>query len=260
MADGGGLTDVSSNGTTDSWALRLLQEGRSSTSELDRTVVFERLLEAAVSERTGWACELYDETLLGYAGLQELLMGALREGESDKTQAALQAAIVDIDRGMRKLRTILTTLRPAALDEIGLPAALESLIDRHRDRGSAQIESMLAIVRPADRAARLAPELENLVYRLVEEGLTNIEQHANAENVRVTVSESETKMDIRVSDDGSGFDRVLEPRLWIKESAGECGRSRRGAARRLRRAWHRTKSFPAARLAPVATAVCPVAR
>jgi signal transduction histidine kinase len=166
-------------------------------------------LTAAEAERGRWARELHDETLQNLAGLRLRLGSALRRDEPSHTVDAVREANRDIDSAIANLRSIITELRPAALDELGLLPAIESLLDRHRDRGRFQIESRLSIRRPAERETRLAPEFENTVYRLMQEALTNIAKHANANTVKVVVEESDTDMTIEVRDDGSGFDRGL---------------------------------------------------
>jgi signal transduction histidine kinase len=170
---------------------------------LAQSVASDRLrssLAAADTERRRWARELHDETLQGLGGLQLLLSSALLHDDLDLAQGAMREAVEHIEREIENLRSIITELRPAALDELGLKTALEALLDRHRAQNGTEVEGRLELPAMADT------ELESTVYRLVQEALTNVAKHARAETVRVAVSGSDGEVSIEVQDDGTGFD------------------------------------------------------
>ena len=173
---------------------------------LARRVEADRLraaLAASEAERTRWARELHDETLQSMAGLRLRLSAALRSDDSEQTRAALRAELESISKEIDGLRTLITELRPAALDDIGLQSAIEALLNRHREHSRMTVTSELSL-QPRKRHGD--PELESNAYRLIQEALTNVEKHSGAHTVRVTVEEAETAMTIRVADDGEGFD------------------------------------------------------
>ena len=96
-----------------------------------KTVERERLrdsLKAAESERRRWARELHDETLQGLAGLQVLLSSAGPAADRATVDEAVGLAVGQIQEQIEGLRTLITELRPAALDQFGLQPALESLL------------------------------------------------------------------------------------------------------------------------------------
>ena len=100
------------------------------------------------------------------------------------------------------LRALITELRPAALDELGLEAAIEGLGSRRRT-------SRRAGGRARGRSsptARLDRELETAVYRLVQEALTNVGKHARADRVSVRVELDYEALRVEIRDDGLGFD------------------------------------------------------
>ena len=107
----------------------------------------------------------------------------------------------DID----ELRGLITELRPATLDQIGLRAALEDLAERFEHVAGVEATTALSI-----GADRLDPELETAVYRLVQESLTNVGKHAEAESVTLQVTVGEGRLDVLISDDGHGFDPGAE--------------------------------------------------
>ena len=96
-----------------------------------------RAIEASEAERGRWARELHDETLQQLAGLRMLLAGARRSGDRERVDAAIETALERITTGIGDLRGLITDLRPAALDELGIEPALESLAARAESRGRA---------------------------------------------------------------------------------------------------------------------------
>jgi signal transduction histidine kinase len=174
---------------------------------LAQTVQHERLrhsLDAAEAERRRWARELHDETLQGLGGLRVLLSSALRRVEEADVADLLREGVGQVEREIENLRAIITDLRPAALDELGLVPAIEALLARVRTVEGLTIESVLDL---ADDRGRLAPELETTVYRLIQEALTNVAKHARADTVRVVVRTAGSRLEVEISDDGRGFER-----------------------------------------------------
>jgi signal transduction histidine kinase len=162
-------------------------------------------LAAADAERGRWARELHDETLQGLGGLRVLLSSALRRKDPEHTERSLREAVGHIEREIENLRAVITELRPAALDELGLKPAIEALVDRHREHSDFEIDARLELPHPQPGVPRLDAELETTVYRLLQEALTNIAKHARARHVRVAVKQTGEELRIEVRDDGTGF-------------------------------------------------------
>ena len=151
----------------------------------------------------------------------------------------MREAVEHIEHEIENLRAIITELRPAALDELGLRTAIEALLDRHREQSGFEIDSELELPGPSSRKRASSDDLETTVYRLVQEALTNVAKHARADQVRVAVSESDGELLVEVQDDGAGFDPdAREPRLRAGRHARAGRTRRRHAERRLRRAGH----------------------
>ena len=100
------------------------------TAQSAGDVALRRSIEASEAERSRWARELHDETLQQLAGLRVLLGGARRSGDSERIAGALDEAMEMLTDGIADLRSLITDLRPAALDELGLEAALRTLAER----------------------------------------------------------------------------------------------------------------------------------
>jgi signal transduction histidine kinase len=200
--------DGSVFGEEDEQLLRTFAASAATAVVLAQSVQAERLrssLAAADAERRRWARELHDETLQGLGGLRLLLASALRQNSQPRTQEAMREAVAHIEREIDNLRAIITELRPAALDQLGLRAAIEALLDRYREQSGFQLDGELELSDPSMGEERLQEDLETAVYRLVQEALTNVTKHACASRVRVAVSESGGELLVEVQDDGAGF-------------------------------------------------------
>ena len=166
-----------------------------------------RSLEASESERARWARELHDETLQAMAGLRVLLSGARRSGDPDRIMGAMGEAIGMLEQGIADLRALITDLRPAALDELGTQAALETLTARVSQQSCLEIDLQVDLAfERGDTPARHVTEIESTTYRLVQEGLTNVVKHAGATHVEVRVIDQDETIEILLRDDGGGFD------------------------------------------------------
>jgi signal transduction histidine kinase len=162
-------------------------------------------LAAADAERRRWGRELHDETLQGLGGLRLLLATARRHGDSTHLAKATDEAISHIEREIKNLRSIIYELRPAALDELGLRAAIETLVEHHHDLYELQIVYDVLLPDPDAGETRLDPELEVGVYRLVQEALNNVVKHAQASTVHLSVRLLGEIVNVEVRDDGVGF-------------------------------------------------------
>ena len=166
-----------------------------------QSVAKERLrhsLEAAEQARGRWARELHDETLQGLVGLRMLLTSARRSGSSEELGDAIDHA----KREIVNLRALIAELRPAALDELGLGPAIETLASRSGEAAGVEVSTHVSL----GSNGRLTPETESTVYRVVQEALTNVTKHAGASHVHVEVARVNGTVEVVVEDDGGGFD------------------------------------------------------
>jgi signal transduction histidine kinase len=196
-------------GEDDEQMLRTFAASAATAVAMAQSVQTDRLrssLAAADAERRRWARELHDETLQGLGGLRVLLSSALRSEDPARAEEAMREAVTHIEREIANLRAIIVELRPAALDELGLRAALEALLDRHREQDGLAIEADLGLPDSSTGPGRFQDELETAIYRLVQEALTNVAKHARASAVGVTIGRDGGEMAVEVRDDGAGFD------------------------------------------------------
>ena len=174
-----------------------------------RSIAVERLrysIAAADRERGRWARELHDETLQGLGALRILLTSGRQRGSAEDLEAAVGQAISQLGTEIQNLRGLIAELRPAALDEFGLEAALQGLVERVSTAAGLAVETELSLSGRSASSGPEGPELESTVYRLVQEALTNVAKHSRAENVVLSVVERDGAIHVSVADDGVGFD------------------------------------------------------
>jgi signal transduction histidine kinase len=151
-------------------------------------------------ERRRLARELHDET--GQA-LTSILLGlkALEEAQSEVQMRAAGAELRElIVATLQDVRDLAVQLRPKALDDFGLVAAVERLARTISEATgiAIDIESRLG-------PERLPEEVETTLYRIVQEALTNVVKHAQAQNVTILLMRRDGSMTAMIEDDGRGF-------------------------------------------------------
>ena len=161
---------------------------------------------AAEAERGRWARELHDETLQALGSLRLLLSGSRRTGDPRAMAAAVDQAIEQLELDITTLRALITELRPAALDQLGLEPALQALVDRTRRAGMEVNAEIVLAYESGEASERHTADLETGVYRIVQEALTNAGKHGEAARATVSVVEQDGRISITVRDDGHGFE------------------------------------------------------
>ena len=130
------------------------------------------------------------------------LASARRAQDYSSIDEVLERAVGQLDTEIATLRSLITELRPAALDELGADAAIRALADKVSGLG---LEVDVRIdLRGGDE--RLAPDVETATYRIVQESLTNARKHGDAKRATVEVIDDGRQVRITVRDDGRGFD------------------------------------------------------
>ena len=174
----------------------------------ERQALALRLATAHEDERKRFARELHDSIGQLIAGLTFTFKAIERSG---KLPPAALTALAEARRLADALGTevhdLAVRLRPTALDDMGLEAALEQLVAQWSARTAIAVD--YATVGLA--SSRFATEVETCVYRIVQEALTNIAKHARATRVGVVVTRPAGGLSVVVEDDGVGFDPKAVP-------------------------------------------------
>jgi signal transduction histidine kinase len=172
----------------------------------ERRVEIERLrygMEARERERTRWAREIHDESIQGMGALRLRLANARDIDEPAALREAVETVLDGLGNEIDGLRHLITELRPAALDELGLAAALEALARRAQAVDGLDVQIQVELGQ--DDGRRLDAELESTIYRVVQEALTNVSRHAEASSAVVNISERDGRVLASVTDDGKGL-------------------------------------------------------
>ena len=164
-------------------------------------------IEAAERERGRWARELHDESLQSMAGLRVVLSAARRGGDPENVDVLLGQAVEQVDATIAEMRRLIADLRPATLDELGLGAALEALVERLRWADVLDVRLRVELADDEDgRPIRFVAQTENTIYRLVQEALNNVAKHAEVDRATVVLVEAGEEIEVLIEDRGRGFE------------------------------------------------------
>jgi two-component system sensor histidine kinase UhpB len=170
-----------------------------------------QIINAQEEERKRVARELHDETsqvltslLISLAVLEESITSPEARNRISETRLLAHQTL-------RAIRNLSLDLRPSALDDLGLLPALRWYIKEYQQKFSLPVSFQASGLKE-----RLPTEIETVVYRIVQEALTNIARHAQAHTVLVRVEGDAETIQITICDDGRGFDteghkQTLEP-------------------------------------------------
>jgi two-component system, NarL family, sensor histidine kinase UhpB len=157
-----------------------------------------RVLAAQEAERVAIARDLHDEVGQVLTGVL-LQLNSIAEGapehreELDQSRAAVRRALDEVRRISRELR-------PEMLEHLGLVSALTELSTSFARVSGLDVERRFSTELP-----KLAPETELAVYRVAQEGLTNVARHAQARRVTIGLERGNDSVVLWVADDGRGF-------------------------------------------------------
>ncbi len=196
----------------------------------ERSVEIERLrfgMEARERERTRWAREIHDETVQGLGALRMKLATARDQSDQETLREAVDGTLEGLALEIEGLRHLITELRPAALDDLGLVPALEALARRAQAIDGLEIETDFD-PELSNGSRRLDPELESTIYRVMQEALTNVSKHAKATRAVISIVEREGRLTAAVTDDGEGLpeggpSRTRTPEEELKGGFGVSG-------------------------------------
>jgi signal transduction histidine kinase len=188
-----------------------------------RKRLLERTVQAREDERIRLAADLHDgpiQRLAGAAYTADLSRRRVARGDLSGAQELLASLEDDIRLEVGTLRRVMTDLRPPALDEWGLAAALadHAALFQQRTGITCAVETSLPV--------RLVRTQETVLYRVAQEALTNVAKHARASHAQVSVRADRDRVTLQVRDDGAGFSTTRSA-----ESLGEqLGRDHFGLA------------------------------
>jgi len=168
-----------------------------------------RLLQAQDHERRHIARELHDSAGQTLAALAMTVARLAEDAKHNPTQLAAgfedaQALVQDLTQ---EIRTASYLLHPPLLDESGLSSALDWYVQGLAERSGLEIDLKIG-----EEVERLPPEMELVIFRLVQECLTNIHRHSGSKTAMIRISREGDRIHVLVHDDGKGMsqDRLAE--------------------------------------------------
>ena len=164
--------------------------------------ILRHLLESSDHERHLMSCEIHDGLAqqLAAALMQFQAYNFLRHTNPEEAATALDLGVQLVREGNAEARRLIGGLRPPQLDEGGVLAAIESLVEECNRQNKVKIEFGSNVAQ-----LKLAPMLENTVFRIVQECLNNACRHSNSKKVRVELTQHDDQLRIEVRDWGVGF-------------------------------------------------------
>lgn len=174
-----------------------LSESRIADAKL--RLLARQVVQSQETERAHLSRELHDSTSQTLVSIKLLMESAIAK-MGDAAPPALGKALDRLKAALGEVRNISHRLRPAELDVLGLPAALE-----HLGREFGEHSRMALSVRVRGEAAELPNEIKTVLFRVTQEALTNIDKHAGADHVAIRLAFGASGLRLRIVDDGRGF-------------------------------------------------------
>lgn len=166
--------------------------------------LIQRFIRLQVNERRKFSRELHDginQLLVSCKFRIELAIEAFNKGNmTSNVQEHLDLADHGIVQSIQEIRQISHDLRPALLDDLGLKAALKTLLDEFTARTKIAVETNFTF-----DEITISDDTEIILYRLIQECLSNIEKHASADKVSLTIEQRNERLEFKCIDNGVGF-------------------------------------------------------
>jgi PAS domain S-box-containing protein len=161
-----------------------------------------RLMESQDVERRRIARELHDSAGQTLAALGMSLSRLAQDAKHNPDRLAKRFEDAEglVQHLTQEIRTTSYLLHPPMLDEIGISSALSWYVQGLAERSSLQID-----LRVSDNFGRLPSEMELLIFRLVQESLTNIHRHSGSKTALIRIERNEGNVQVKVGDQGSGM-------------------------------------------------------
>ncbi|MGB7875199.1 MAG: histidine kinase [Anaerolineales bacterium] len=164
------------------------------------------ITDAQEEERRRLARELHDDTLQSIIALKQRVQLAKKNASNDASLQSLQELETIAEQTIENLRRTTQALRPVYLEDLGLVTALEMLA---REMESASKVKVTFQKQGSEK--RLAAPVELALYRMAQEALNNVAHHAQATQAELGIHFGEDKIEMRVSDNGIGFETPNTP-------------------------------------------------
>jgi signal transduction histidine kinase len=197
----GTLASQASAAIQSAWLFEKVGEGRLRLQALSR-----QLVKIQESERQAVSRELHDEAGQSLTSLKVgLHLLEAKVGDPAAVRDGISGLQQQVDAVMAGLHRLASNLRPASLDHVGLPAAVQQMVEGLNLKAGPRVEFEGGSL----GTERLPEFTETALYRIAQEALANAAHHARASRVSVLLERREGRIVVVVEDDGVGFDPVI---------------------------------------------------
>lgn len=180
-------------------ALAQADQERAERDQL-RTQLLEKVIAAQEEERRRISRELHDQTGQALTSLMVRLQTMNQQCEIPTLKAQFEELRHLTAETLDEVHHLSVELRPRVLDDLGLEAALQRYVQEYHHHYPIDLDLMVVGIE------RLPPAVETALYRIVQEGLTNIARHAQAQTASVLIERRNGRVRAIIEDDGIGFD------------------------------------------------------
>ena len=194
-----GIAEVEEAGEPARTIAFMIDVTESLRAEKSLAVQRRRLAEVEEDERRDVARALHEEIAQELTGLK-LLMETTRLVTDGRAKAAVERGLGQVNGLINAVRDLSLGLRPSMLDDLGLLPTLLWLTERHANQTGLRVD-----FEHAGLSARMAPEIETAAYRITQEALANVAQHASTEEASLFVWADSSTLRLVVTDAGAGF-------------------------------------------------------
>ena len=162
--------------------------------------LYRRVIEAQEAERQRIARDLHDETGQSLTALGLGLRGLSQSIEKDKNKKTLAELEKMVANSLNELQRVISDLRPSHLDDLGLPATIRWYLGQIEERTNTKFDFKIV-----GEEQEICPEFMTVMFRIFQEGVTNVIKHADAKNTTIHLAFEDNVMRIKIKDNGRGF-------------------------------------------------------
>jgi PAS domain S-box-containing protein len=159
-----------------------------------------KMMRVQEEERRNLARELHDGATQNLVTLCLNLSQVTRQSTEDVTRSAIEQCIQLAEQCTTELRTLSYLLHPPLLDEMGLRLTLTAYVE-----GFSQRTGVTVTLQTSGQVDGMEPEVELAVFRIVQEGLSNIHRHSRSRTAQIILSREQEELTLQVSDQGRGI-------------------------------------------------------
>jgi signal transduction histidine kinase len=178
----------------------------------------QRVIEVQETERRKLALELHDELGQSLTAIK-INLETRKRLDPVKVESFDKKTVEIIDDAIQKLRNLALSLRPGLLDDLGLLAALEWMVEQRAYTGDIRFELTSNL-----GTERLSPAIETTFFRVAQEAVTNIQRHSQASRAFISLTRTDSDLTLLIHDNGIGLDtQTVQRKTAAGKSMGLAG-------------------------------------